>query len=221
MGEWRYSSTFLDLSTGWRWVVSYTPLLLYPWGKSPRYPLDRRLGGPQNQSGRCGEEKSCTVGNWTRTIQPVAHRYTDSHPQAWQDNMWTQLQDSAVLFLEALKLPPPIQMSPLSTDSLVSCISLQNVKKVLYIFYRDRITPTSLFTVSLKAPLRAKPSAWLKLPHWLEVLKCVSLHSFTVLAFQIPTVSMVFRPSSGMWCCVVEVYYFLEEHNCLVFRVEK
>jgi hypothetical protein len=26
-------------------------------GKSPRYPLDRRLGGPQNQSGRRGEEK--------------------------------------------------------------------------------------------------------------------------------------------------------------------
>jgi hypothetical protein len=29
-------------------VVSFTPLPLYPRGKSPRYPLDRRLGGPQN-----------------------------------------------------------------------------------------------------------------------------------------------------------------------------
>jgi hypothetical protein len=38
-------------------VVSFTPLPLYPWGKSSRYPMDRRLGGPQNQSGRCGEEK--------------------------------------------------------------------------------------------------------------------------------------------------------------------
>jgi hypothetical protein len=26
-------------------------------GKSPRYPLDRRLGGSQSRSGRCGEEK--------------------------------------------------------------------------------------------------------------------------------------------------------------------
>jgi hypothetical protein len=42
----------------WRWVVSFTPLPLYSWGRSPWYPLDRRLGGPQNQSGRCGEEKT-------------------------------------------------------------------------------------------------------------------------------------------------------------------
>jgi hypothetical protein len=26
--------------------------------KSPWYPSDRRLGGPQNQSGHCGEEKN-------------------------------------------------------------------------------------------------------------------------------------------------------------------
>jgi hypothetical protein len=29
-----------------------------PQGKSPRYPLDRRLGGPQSRSGRGGEEKN-------------------------------------------------------------------------------------------------------------------------------------------------------------------
>jgi hypothetical protein len=38
-------------------VVSFMPRPLYPRGKSPRYPLDRRLGGPQNRSGRRGEEK--------------------------------------------------------------------------------------------------------------------------------------------------------------------
>jgi hypothetical protein len=27
-------------------------------GKEPRYPLDRRLGGPQSRSGRRGEEKN-------------------------------------------------------------------------------------------------------------------------------------------------------------------
>jgi hypothetical protein len=27
-----------------------------PPGKEPRYPLDRRLGGPQSRFGRCGEE---------------------------------------------------------------------------------------------------------------------------------------------------------------------
>jgi hypothetical protein len=29
-----------------------------PQGKSPWYPLDRRLGGPQNRSGLSGEEKN-------------------------------------------------------------------------------------------------------------------------------------------------------------------
>jgi hypothetical protein len=29
-------------------VVSFTARLLYPRGKSPRYPFDRRLGGPRD-----------------------------------------------------------------------------------------------------------------------------------------------------------------------------
>jgi hypothetical protein len=45
---WRYSSTILDLGTGWRWVVSFTTQPLYFQGKSPRYPLDRRLGEEKN-----------------------------------------------------------------------------------------------------------------------------------------------------------------------------
>jgi hypothetical protein len=38
MGEWRYSSTFLDLDTRWRWVVSFRPLPLYP-RKPPPIPF--------------------------------------------------------------------------------------------------------------------------------------------------------------------------------------
>jgi hypothetical protein len=49
---------FLDLGTSWRWVVNFTPRPLYPRGKRPGYPLDRRLGGPQSRSGRFGEEKN-------------------------------------------------------------------------------------------------------------------------------------------------------------------
>jgi hypothetical protein len=39
-------------------VVSFTPRPFYPQGKSPWYPLDRRLGGPQSRSGHGGEEKN-------------------------------------------------------------------------------------------------------------------------------------------------------------------
>jgi hypothetical protein len=48
---------FLDLGTSWRWAVRITTRPLCPRGKSPRYPLDRRLGEPQSRSGRCCEEK--------------------------------------------------------------------------------------------------------------------------------------------------------------------
>jgi hypothetical protein len=60
-GQWRYSSTFLDLGTIWRWVVSFTPLPLYLRGKGLQYPLDRRLGGAQILSRRCGEEKNLAL----------------------------------------------------------------------------------------------------------------------------------------------------------------
>jgi len=40
--------------------------------KSPRYPLDRRLSGPQNRSGGGGSEKNSTVApprKWTAVVQ--------------------------------------------------------------------------------------------------------------------------------------------------------
>ena len=50
-------------------------LAVLPPGKT-RYPLYRRLGGPQ---GRCGrvQKISPTLGFDLRTVQPVASRYTD------------------------------------------------------------------------------------------------------------------------------------------------
>jgi hypothetical protein len=60
-------------------VVSFTPRPLYPQGKSPRYPLYRRLGGPQSQSGRRGEKSfPYRDSNFDLSaVQPVASRYTD------------------------------------------------------------------------------------------------------------------------------------------------
>jgi len=50
-------------------VISFMPRPLYPQGKSPWYPLDWRMGGPQRRSGLGVEEKiptklivaACTV----------------------------------------------------------------------------------------------------------------------------------------------------------------
>jgi hypothetical protein len=45
-----------------RCMVTSTPRLPYPRAKSPPYPFDRRLCGPQNWSRRCDEkEKSLTL----------------------------------------------------------------------------------------------------------------------------------------------------------------
>jgi hypothetical protein len=38
---------FLDLGTSWRRMVSFTPQPLYPQGKSPGYPLNRRVNVAQ------------------------------------------------------------------------------------------------------------------------------------------------------------------------------
>jgi hypothetical protein len=62
-------------------VVSFTPLPLYPRGKSPWYALDRRLGRPQSQSGRLGEDKILAPPRDSNSdpsdVQPVASRYID------------------------------------------------------------------------------------------------------------------------------------------------
>jgi hypothetical protein len=60
-------------------VVSFTPQLLYPQRTSSWYPLDRRLGGPQSQSGCSGEGKkipSSYQDSKPLIIQPVAQCYT-------------------------------------------------------------------------------------------------------------------------------------------------
>jgi hypothetical protein len=59
-------------------VVGFTAWPLYPQGNHSKCPLVKRLGGPQGQSARYGEEKNLAPAkNRTPTLQPIAHRYTD------------------------------------------------------------------------------------------------------------------------------------------------
>ena len=57
------------------WLVNATPPAALPPGKT-RYPLYRRLGGPQGLSGQVRKIFS-PPGFDPRTVQPVANRYTD------------------------------------------------------------------------------------------------------------------------------------------------
>ena len=60
---------FHDRGTRRRWVVSSTPSRTLPPGKT-RYPLYRRLGGPQGRSGRA--KILVPTGIRSRTVQSVA-----------------------------------------------------------------------------------------------------------------------------------------------------
>jgi hypothetical protein len=91
LGEWGISPLILDLGTRWRWVVSFTPRPLYPQGKSPCYPLDRRLGGPQSRSGRRESNPRTPI------IQAVAQRYTD-----WAIPALSRLRKRTIGFLTSV-----------------------------------------------------------------------------------------------------------------------
>jgi hypothetical protein len=57
-------------------------------GKHPQYLLDRRLDGPQSQSGLLGGEKNLTPArNQTPAIHPVAHCYTSRAIPALSDHI--------------------------------------------------------------------------------------------------------------------------------------
>jgi hypothetical protein len=66
---------FHDHGTRREWGVSVTPRPLFTPGKT-RYPLYRRLGGPQDQSGQVWKSRPPSGFN-PQTIQPVASRYTN------------------------------------------------------------------------------------------------------------------------------------------------
>jgi hypothetical protein len=49
-------------------------------GEEPQYPLDRRLGGPQSRSGRCGEEKNLLPLPGIETRLSSLSLYRPSYP---------------------------------------------------------------------------------------------------------------------------------------------
>jgi hypothetical protein len=71
----------LGLGIRWRWVVRFTPRPLYPQGKNPWYPSDRRMVGPRAVLDTVVKRKihSPRRGSNPRTpiVQPVTQRYTE------------------------------------------------------------------------------------------------------------------------------------------------
>jgi hypothetical protein len=78
----------------------HAPAALYPRGKSPRYPLYRRLGGPQTRSGRRGYRKN-----------PLPLWGIEPRPSSQQsDTALTELLENLVLDLKMLHTPEPLSL---------------------------------------------------------------------------------------------------------------
>jgi hypothetical protein len=71
IGEWEYSSTHSLTSALGGGVVRFTPRPLYPQGKIPWHPLDRRLGWLQCRSARGGEEKNSQLNRKSNPRTPI------------------------------------------------------------------------------------------------------------------------------------------------------
>jgi hypothetical protein len=73
------------------WVVNFTPRPLYPQGKSPRYPLNRRLGGPQEPVWTIWRRENSWYYRDSNSdpfvVQLVACRYTDYAIPAQEHNI--------------------------------------------------------------------------------------------------------------------------------------
>jgi hypothetical protein len=86
----------LNLGTGGKWVVRFTPWPLYPRGKIPLYVLDRRLGEPQDRYGHGGEEKksyhcTCRELNPCRPEQLLGIREVSNPSATVSGEQWSSL----------------------------------------------------------------------------------------------------------------------------------
>jgi hypothetical protein len=124
MGEWICSSTILDHGTRC-WAVSFIPRQLYTGGKSPRRRLDRRLGGPQNFYGRCGEEKNPLLYQHSNPGHP-ASSYTDwaiSVPKLYTVITLTHIKQTQRYILR-IPLPSSVYNQKLKATKKKQCTSV-------------------------------------------------------------------------------------------------
>jgi hypothetical protein len=90
-GGWMYRSTFLDLGTSWRWVISFTP--------RPRYPsthwMDPRAGLDDVDKNSRPYQDSNTDPS---VVQPAASRYTDYLRNAFCVHFLTDIHQCDVVW---------------------------------------------------------------------------------------------------------------------------
>jgi hypothetical protein len=111
---------FFKLGSRWRWAVSFTSRPLYPRRKILRYPLNKKLAGPQSRSGRFIDVKTLFSLPRIRTTIPRL-------PTAPRRN-YTDYAIPAPKYGQKYDTPPPEQLttiprrlSKITAVTLVEC----------------------------------------------------------------------------------------------------
>jgi hypothetical protein len=82
-----------------------------PRGKSPRYPLDRRLGGAQSQSGRFGEEKNLDpIGKVTSSITQKLQSFINRCLRRIINVRWPEVISNIMLWETTGETPTELQI---------------------------------------------------------------------------------------------------------------
>ena len=132
---------------GGEWSAAHPGRTLPP--EKTRYPLYRRLGGLQGQSGRA--ENLVPTGIRSRTVQPVVSRYTD----------WATLPTSTASRMQIcvrweaeprLRIPVPIHVNAVFYHRLPTCTAAAAKSQPYLGIYQKQ--PASL--ASLSKPLRTR-----------------------------------------------------------------
>jgi hypothetical protein len=111
MGEWRYSFTILYLGTVWKWVISFTPRLLYLRGSSSRYPF---------------------IGGWwacwrIEIIPERTHARTNTHKQVFSSGVR--------MFWSQCRLLPPLLFCVGLSDPCVMTLMLVWSRRMLFCMF--------------------------------------------------------------------------------------
>jgi hypothetical protein len=103
-------------------MVSFTPRSLYPRGKSPWYPLARRLGLPQSRSGRHGEVK---------ILDPIGIRTPTPRSSTRSQSLYRLSYPGSCCFFTGLhKSTNIIRLCLSHVFMLVSCLVYSSTLKV-------------------------------------------------------------------------------------------
>jgi hypothetical protein len=157
----------------------HTPAAL-PRGKSPRYPLDRRLGGPQSWSGRCDEKNLALPG-----IEPGP-----SSPSLYgQIHQFLDFRTTVPGTSVHLPLPSPACTAgerfnhSFSINDIMCCaycqLDVNNKAYSIIFFFFLNVTQRRTWFASLSVFLKKKQEEWLGGQHvrmWWRVLRKKKTH---------------------------------------------